>query len=148
MAAAKGWLFDTCLLSEIRKKRVNPGVVAWFSAIQPQESFVSIVTLAELDMGVVKLLAKKDSQAAPLQAWVENIKLRFAKNTLSVDETTWAYWSRWQGQALAMGHMRPAMDALLVATAQQYGLTIVTRNVRDFAPYPHIHNPWTASTAG
>jgi toxin FitB len=147
MPAVKGWLFDTCLLSEIRKKRVNAGVVAWFGAIHPAESFVSVVTLAELDVGVVKLLAQKDSQAAPLQAWVENIKLSFANNTLAVDDATWKHWSRWQGQALAMGQIRPTMDALLVATAQQYGLTIVTRNVRDFAPYAHIHNPWTVSTS-
>jgi predicted nucleic acid-binding protein len=147
MVVAKGWLFDTCLLSEIRKKRVNPGVVAWFSGIQAERSFVSVATLAELDVGVVKLLAQNDSQAAILQAWVENIKQRFARNTLGVDDVTWTHWSHWQGQSLAKGHARPAMDGLLVATAQQYGLTIVTRNVRDFAPYPHIHNPWTASTA-
>jgi toxin FitB len=146
MAVTKGWLFDTCLLSEIRKKRLNPGVVAWFSVIHPEESFVSVVTLAELDVGVVKLLAQNDSQAVPLQAWVENIKLRFANNTLGVDEATWAYWSQWQGKAQAIGQIRPAMDGLLVATAQQYGLTIVTRNVRDFAPYAHIHNPWTSSS--
>ena len=147
MAAFKGWLFDTCLLSEIRKKRVNPGVVAWFGGIQAETSFVSVVTLAELDVGVAKLLAQNDRQAAILQAWVDNIKQRFARNTLGVDDATWAHWSHWQGQALAKGHARPAMDGLLVATAQQYGLTIVTRNVRDFAPYPLIHNPWTGSDA-
>ncbi len=145
MPQFKGWLFDTCLLSEIRKKRVNPGVVAWFGGIQPEMSFVSVVTLAELDVGVVKLRVQNDSQAISTQAWVENIKQRFAQNTLAVDAATWAHWSRWQGQALAKGHARPAVDGLLVATATQYGLTIVTRNVRDFAPYAHIHNPWTVS---
>lgn len=145
MAVAKGWLFDTCLLSEIRKKRVNPGVVSWFGGIHPGDSYVSVVTLAELDVGVVKLLSQSDSQAETVQAWVENIKQRFEKNTLNVDDATWKHWSRWQGQALAKGQARPALDGLLVATAQQHGLTIVTRNVRDFAPFPHIHNPWTAS---
>ncbi len=147
MSKPTAWLFDTCLLSEIRKKQVNTGVVAWLSSINPAEAYVSVASIAELAVGVEKLRAQADARMLGTQAWVDNIKRSFAKNTLAVDDATWQLWSVWQGQALASGYARPGMDSLLVATAQQHGLTIVTRNVRDFAPYPHLHNPWVEGVA-
>jgi toxin FitB len=133
------YLLDTCTLSELNKPRPNAGVVTWFASQTEADLCVSIAALAALQRGIEK--------ARIVNLWFARVLKRFASQTLATDDSIWALWSQLCGQADAAGRAASPIDTLLQATAQKHGLTIVTRNVRDFAPYPYIHNPWTESPA-
>ena len=141
------YLLDTCTLSELNKPRPNAGVVAWLAAQLETDLWVSVAVLAELRRGIEKARVVNLAHAQRLDSWFVRVLHRFASQTLATDDAAWGLWSQLCGQADAAGRASSPIDTLLVATAQQHHLTIVTRNVRDFAPYPHIHNPWVESIA-
>ena len=93
-------------------------------------------------MGVAKLHVQNSLMTSNYEKWTVDVKKQFVKTTLATDGEVWRIWAELMGIGLAQGQPRPAIDTLLVATAQLHNLTIVTRNVPDFAPYPLIHNPW------
>lgn len=70
------------------------------------------------------------------------MKQRFAGRILSLDAAALHVWAQIAAHAELAGQPMPVMDGLLIATAQCHGLTVVTRNERDFAPYPQVVNPW------
>ena len=139
------FLLDTCLLSELRRPRPNAGVLRWFENAAEDELFVSVSTLAELMRGIEKARRINIEHAARLDTWLALIKLRFKSRTLDTDVTVWDSWAEICGISDAAGQPRPPVDTLLLATAHIHELTIVTRNVGDFTPYPLVHNPWVES---
>ena len=139
------YLLDTCVLSEFGKPRPDAGVMDWIKKQNPQSLFVSEVTVAELVAGEVKLRAKDADRADKLSTWIDAMTMRFADNTLGVDTAVWAIWSQLSGTADAQGKSIAPLDALLMATAQRHGLTVVTRNVADFGAYPQVLNPWSVA---
>lgn len=145
-SASSGWLLDTCLLSELRKQKINPGVAQWLNGVDLSLAFVSISTIAELEMGVAKLHVQNSILTSNYEKWIADVKRQFAKTILGTDDEVWRVWAELMGAGLAQGQPRTAIATLLVATAQLHHLTIVTRSVRDFAPCPLIHDPW-AETA-
>ena len=139
------YLLDTCVLSEFGKPRPDAGVSDWIKKQNPQGFFVSEMTVAELAAGEIKLRAKDAARADRLATWIDVMTMRFAGNTLGVDTAVWAIWSQLSGAADAQGKSIAPLDALLMATAQRHGLTVVTRNVADFGAYPLVLNPWSVA---
>ena len=139
------FLLDTCVLSELRRPRPDAAVIQWFEKAAEESLLVSVVTLAEISRGIEKARVINAVHAVRLDAWFAQIKLRFKSRTVDADAAVWDKWAEMCGISDAAGRPLPPIDALLVATAQLHNLTIVTRNVRDFAPYPLLHNPWLAA---
>jgi predicted nucleic acid-binding protein len=122
------YLLDTNILSETRKRDPAPGVVDWIKSTPPDQLHVSVLTLGEITCGIARIRARGDQlQAAILERWLRGVEQGFAARTLPVTPRVAADWGRQQPQQPV-----PVVDALIAATARVNGLTIVTRNVRDF----------------
>jgi predicted nucleic acid-binding protein len=135
------YLLDTNFISEARKPRPDPGVLAFMRVADPNSSFISILTLGELRKGVAaKKLRDPDPNAAiQLAAWVEGLEVGFADRILGIDAATARLWGEWSAE-----RPRPMVDTLLAATAVINNLTLVTRNIRDVRDTPvKLHDPWT-----
>lgn len=140
------WLLDTNVLSETIKPRPNPSVSSWFASREWSDLSVSIVTLAEIREGIGTSV--DEHKRSELTNWLEaDIIVPFQDRTLPVDEPTLVDWIT-ISKALAQRQIaRPATDLLLAATARIHNLTLVTRNIRDFANTGIVvYNPWTDET--
>ena len=89
--------------------------------------FVSVLTLGEIRKGIESLRPKDAAQAAALELWCQRVAAAFSGRLLPVDATVADAWGRMNARSPL-----PAIDGLLAATAHTHGLTLVTRNVRDF----------------
>ena len=138
------WLLDTCVLSEYVRRTPTPAVIQWLDAQEEAQLFVSQLSLAELERGVIKLQAQDTARARRLGQWLSRLEQRFADRSLALDRSVMRVWSQCCAQADLAGQRLATLDALLMATAQCHGLTVVTRNVRGFARYPLVLNPWDA----
>lgn len=134
------YLLDINVLSELRRKAPNAGVVTWFSPRPASTLFLSVLTLGELRKGV-EGLADTDRRAALLD-WLEaELPIFFTGRILPVDAQVADRWGRLVATA---SRPLPAIDSLLAATAAHHGLSLVTRNVRDFADLGlEVINPWS-----
>ena len=135
------YLLDTNFVSETRKSRPDPGVLAFFQSTDPNSAFISVLSLGELRKGVAaKKLRDPDPNAASrLAAWVEGLELGFADRILAIDLATARLWGEWSAE-----RPRPVVDTLLAATAVVNDLTLVTRNIRDVRGIPvKLLDPWT-----
>ncbi|MGH8805908.1 MAG: type II toxin-antitoxin system VapC family toxin [Polaromonas sp.] len=135
-------LLDTCVLAEYVKRSPHLGVIEWLDA-QPEPClFISALSLAEIEKGILELAATDSERAERLTLWLARLTQRFADRTLPVTASVWRAWAQQAVQAELQGQTIAPMDGLLIATAQCHGLTVVTRNVADFARYPQVFNPW------
>lgn len=125
------FLADTNVISETYKRdRENQGVRKFFRQAEDDLDAVhlSVVTVGELRRGVERLRRKKDlPQTARLETWLDGVLRAYEGKILPVDKEIGELWGR-----LRAPHPEPALDKLIAATALIYGLTVVTRNVRDF----------------
>ena len=136
------WLLDTCALSEYARKRPAPKVIAWLDEQDESSLFISVISLGEIEKGILKLRGSDPRRGRKLTAWLGKVGQRFAGRILPLDAAALHAWAKIAAQAELAGHPIPVMDALLMSTAQCHGLTVVTRNVQDFSPYPQVFNPW------
>lgn len=137
------YLLDTCLVSEFTKKKPDPGVVEWLALHEETEMRLSAVTVGELEKGLVRL--KDSGRRKRLRAFIEvEIIERFRGRILVPDEQVWRRWGALCGASeRSGGGPLPVIDALLAATAQIHGLTVVTRNEAGFARCEvPVLNPW------
>jgi predicted nucleic acid-binding protein len=136
------FLLDTNVVSELRKVgdgRADSNVVRWLAGEDADRFYLSAVTVMELDLGI-RLAERRDPvQGARLRAWMtERVLPEFAARILPVDT---AVALRCAG--LHVPDPRPERDALIAATALVHAMTVVTRNVADFAPIGvRILDPW------
>ena len=122
-----GFLIDTNILSEVQKgARADPGVRAWYDAADPRELYLSVLVLGEVRQGIDRLRRRDPVQAERLEQRLALIKEGFADRILSVSTEVAERWGRNN-----VPDALPVIDGLLAATAQEFGLTLVTRNVRD-----------------
>ena len=137
------YLIDTNVLSELRRKQPDSHVVAWFAGRVTQSLFLSVLTLGEIRKGIERLdeLQTGAARRQSLRDWLEQeLPTFFVGRVLSVDAAVADRWGHMQSLA---GRPLPAVDSLLAATALQHNLTLVTRNVKDFADMGvDIFNPW------
>lgn len=141
MSGQVRYLLDTNFVSEARKPRPDPGVLAFLQLNDPNSGFISVLTLGELRKGVaaLKLRDPDPNAASRLAAWVEGIEVGFADRILGIDAATARLWGEWSAE-----RPRPVVDTLLAATAVVNNLTLVTRNIRDVRDTPvKLHDPWT-----
>jgi predicted nucleic acid-binding protein len=136
------YLLDTNLVSELRKKdRANPGVTRFFSRLAEQEApaYISVITIGELRRGVELIRHRGDRvQARALEAWLQNLLDNYADAILEFGIEEAQVWGR-----LRVPQPENALDKQIAATALTYDLTLVTRNVRDFAATgAMLHNPF------
>ena len=139
----KGWLLDTNILSELRRRRPEPKVVA-FVAAQPLDLlYVSVVTLAEIRFGI-ELVSDADRRAE-LNDWLTHtVRPTFEQRVLTVTEDIMFRWRLLVEDGRKTGHTFSQPDLIIAATAIHHGLTLVSRDTRDYqrARAP-VFNPWT-----
>ena len=138
------FLLDTNVVSEWVKPQPDAGVVAWLTSVDEDHLFLSVVTLAELRYGIERL--PEGSRRRRLDMWVrDDLPLRFEGRILAVDALVAEAWGRLTARAQLAGRPIGAMDGFIGATTDVHGLTLVTRNVADFALLANVPlNPWHA----
>jgi len=135
------YLIDTNVLSELRRRAPDAGVARWISDRPASTLFLSVLTLGELRKGIEGL--SEGERKRRLLDWLEvELPRFFAGRILPVDTAVADRWGRLVAQA---GRPLPAIDSLLAATALTHGLTLITRNLKDFKhPDLPVLAPWTA----
>jgi toxin FitB len=120
------YLLDTNVVSELRKPRPNQAVLNWLQSVPDADLFLPAVVLGELQRGVEQLRARDPEKAALVEQWVD--QLASSSEVVSMDARVVRQWAR-----LVERHPGPlVVDAMIAATAAVHGLTVVSRNVRDF----------------
>jgi predicted nucleic acid-binding protein len=138
LSVPAGYLLDTNLISETRKRRADAGVMAFLAAADNAGLFLSVLTLGELRKGVEARRRADAATAARLEAWVDDIETSFADRVLRVDVAAARLWGE-----LSARRSLPVIDTLIAATAIVRGLTLVTRNTRDVATTGvPLFDPW------
>jgi len=125
------YLIDTNVISEIRKAdKANVGVRQFFeAAIQNNiRLYISSITIGELRRGVDLIFHRGDTiQGKLLENWLNSILDHYQDNILSIDGEIALLWGK-----MRVPDPQHALDKLIAATALNYDLTVVTRNVKDF----------------
>jgi len=136
------FLLDTNVVSEWVKPQPDANVVAWLTTVDEDRVFISVASFAEIRYGVERLAAGRRRDA--LVDWLANdLPTRFEGRVLGIDRRVAESWGVLVAHAEKRGFAVSTMDAFFVATAVTYGLTLVTRNVRDFAPVGvPVLDPW------
>ncbi len=131
------WLLDTVALSEAAKPRANAGYVSWLETIPAHDIHTSVLCLGEIRRGIELLPAGAKRDA--LTVWLErDLATWLDDRVLPVGVEVAQSW----GRLGARGKVSP-IDALIGATAASAGLTVVTRNARDFDGLGvPVLNPW------
>lgn len=131
------FLLDTNVISEIRRGR-DPHVAAWASSVGDAELYLSVLTLGEIRKGIERLRPRDPLRAQALADWLGRLHDLFADRILSIDHRAADRWG-----ALNATRSRNTVDSLLAATAHVHGITIATRNTRDFEGCDvELLNPW------
>jgi predicted nucleic acid-binding protein len=127
-----GFLIDTNVLSEYnRPEGPDAGVKRWLETTEGNAQYVSIITLAEIQKGIELLVEGK--RRAQLEQWLtQDLEAWFSGRVLPVDRQVAMRWASLVAQGSRTGRPLPTVDSLIAATALAHGLTIVTRNTKDF----------------
>lgn len=136
------YLLDTNVVSELRKARAgkaDKNVKAWADGVSATSLFLSVITILELETGILLIERRDPTQGAVLRTWLDSHVLpAFSGRILAIDVAV--------AQRCAKLHIpdpRADRDSLIAATALVHGMTVVTRNVLDFEPTGvEIFNPW------
>ena len=123
------YLLDTCVVSETRAKKPNAAVMGWLSRQTPETLYLSAISIGEIRNGICLLGNTKN--ARELAAWLNELEAAFGPRVLSVNATVAECWGEILAESARAGKTRPAIDALIAATAKVDNLTLVTRNVHD-----------------
>lgn len=139
-----GFLLDTNCISELVRSKPEPLVLEWIKTANESLLYLSVLTIGEIRKGVAAL--PQSRRRTQLESWLElDLQARFSERILSIDTQIADRWGLLAAEARRKGRALSAIDGLLAATALHHNLTIVSRNVSDFAgTQVLILNPWEA----
>jgi predicted nucleic acid-binding protein len=123
------YLLDTNVVSELRKPRPHGAVVAWIEGIADADLYLSAVTLGEIQAGIEITREQDVLKAAELEAWAEQVGASY--NVLPMDAASFRLWAKLMHRQSDTVYE----DAMIAACALKHKLTVVTRNVGDFAHF-------------
>jgi toxin FitB len=133
------YLIDTNVISEAF--RGSAEAAAWLELPDSKPLHLSVITLGEIERGIVLAQRHDLARAAKLAKWLKGLQAAYQDRILPVDEAISLIWGK-----LSSKKERGDADGLIAATALVHGMTLVTRNVRDFADAGvSLVNPWAAS---
>ena len=137
-----GFLLDTNCVSELVRIKPHPRVIEWIESAEEGLLYLSVLTLGEIRKGLASLPPGK--RRTRLETWLEvELRARFSSRLLPVDEEVALRWGLLAALANRKGKPLSIIDGLLAATALHHNLTIVTRNIGDFAvTQVPLLNPW------
>lgn len=136
------YLLDTCVISEALTRQPNPKVLEFVDNLDPEEVYLSAITIGELFKGIAKLPASRRKNE--LLTWFEDeLLVRYEGKILPLDTDVLTTWGGLVAKLEADGCVMPAMDSLIAAIVLTHDMTLVTRNVSDFENSGvKIANPW------
>ena len=136
------YLLDTNVIAELRKAtspKVDQKVLAWVNSVSTASLFLSVITVLELEIGTLLVERRNPVQGVVLRSWLNtHVVPTFSDRILPIDTTVAQRCAR-----LHVPNPRSDRDALIAATALVHGMTVVTRNIKDFIPTGvELLNPW------
>ena len=136
------YLLDTNVLSELTRPRCEPRVLDWLNSVDEDETYVSVMSVAELRQGIEFLPKGKRRDA--LNVWLQDDLLdRYRERLIDVTVDVANMWGALSAGARAAGGKMPAVDGIIAATAHVHSLIVATRDTRDFEPLGvKLLNPW------
>jgi predicted nucleic acid-binding protein len=137
------YLLDTNVVSELRKAgtgRADPAVVRWAASVDPAVLHLSVVSVMEIEIGILRVARRDGAQSDALRRWLEGqVFAAFAGRILSVDVPVAMRCAQ-----MLVPDPKADRDALIAATAHVHGLIVVTRNTADFrAMGAPLLDPWS-----
>lgn len=120
------YLLDTNVVSELRRLRPHGAVLAWLDGVADADLHLSAVTIGEIQAGIEMTREQDVAKAAEIEAWLDQVARTY--NVLEMNAEVFRAWAR-------LMHRKSGEiieDAMIAATASVHGLTVVTRNTRDF----------------
>ena len=138
------FLLDTNVISEQTKPQPNSGVLDWLEHHSVSHTYLSVITLGEIEQGILSLGNTKRARA--YRVWLENLEQEFNGHILEIDRLIEKNWAEITSRTIQIGNTLGYADSLIAATALTHHLTIVTRNVADFQSITKkLINPWLDS---
>jgi predicted nucleic acid-binding protein len=143
-----GFLLDTNVISEAVRLEPDSRVLFWLDSVQEDLLHLSVLTFGEIRQGVALLAEGK--RRLRLERWLETeLRMRFAGRIVPIDEDIAERWGGLTAEARRAGTPLGVVDGLLAATALEHGLTLATRNVKDFVRLGvTLSNPWSEGRKG
>ena len=135
-------LLDTCVISELVKPRPDAKVVHWIRERPEDQLYLSVITLGEIQKGIVRLAPSK--RRRDLQSWLDHdLPTRFRGRIWPISVDIAGLWGKIAGESESRGRRMAVLDGLIAATAMAYEAKVVTRNTKDFEPSGvGILDPW------
>ena len=131
------YLVDTNVVSELRRPRPHRAVLDWIAEVSADQLFLSAVTVGEIQVGIEITREQDVAKAEQMEAWLDMVVASYG--VLAMDAIAFREWAR-------LKHRKSdtlAEDAMIAATAIVHGLTVATRNVRDFRHFEvSVLNPF------
>ena len=130
------YLLDTNIVSDVQRRLPKP--TEWLASVDPTSVSLSVITLGEIERGIIKLRKVDSEKATRLDLWLRELRRDNADRILAVTEDVALAWGR-----ITAGRTRGSADTLIAATALVHDLVLVTRNVTDFDDTGvTVLNPW------